>query len=302
MADPSPTRSGFVALLGRPNAGKSTLLNRVVGVHLAIVSDKPQTTRTRILGVRNLPAGQLVYLDTPGVHRPMHRMNVRMVDAALAASREADVVAFVVDASERTGHGTEFMLGLLPKLQKPVVLVLNKIDQMKKTRLLTTAEWFSQQYDFAAIVPVSALTGENVDRLEEVLLAHVPEGPPLYPDDYLTDQPARVLAAEMVREQVLANVRAELPFTTAVVVDRFEEPDDEGEPLAIYCSILVEESSQKPIVIGRGGEMIKTIGTAARQQLEAFFERRVYLDLHVKVREDWRENERMLDDLGLPKR
>ena len=302
MADPSPTRSGFVALLGRPNAGKSTLLNRVVGVHLAIVSDKPQTTRTRILGVRNLPAGQLVYLDTPGVHRPMHRMNVRMVDAALAASREADVVAFVVDASERTGHGTEFMLGLLPKLQKPVVLVLNKIDQMKKTRLLTTAEWFSQQYDFAAIVPVSALTGENVDRLEEVLLAHVPEGPPLYPDDYLTDQPARVLAAEMVREQVLANVHAELPFTTAVVVDRFEEPDDEGEPLAIYCSILVEESSQKPIVIGRGGEMIKTIGTAARQQLEAFFERRVYLDLHVKVREDWRENERMLDDLGLPKR
>jgi GTP-binding protein Era len=295
-------RSGFVSLLGRPNAGKSTLLNRVVGAHLAIVSDKPQTTRTRILGVRNLPDGQLVYLDTPGVHRPRHRMNVRMVDAALAAAREADVVALVVDASEKTGHGTEFMLGLLPKLQAPVVLVLNKIDQMKKSRLMTTAVWYSEQFAFADIVPVSALTGENVDRLEAVLLSHLPESPPLYPDDYLTDQPARVLAAEMVREQVLANVHAELPFTTAVVVDKFEEPEDESDPLGIYCSILVEEPSQKPIVIGRNGEMIKTIGTAARAQLEAFFERRVYLDLHVKVREDWRENERMLDDMGLPKR
>lgn len=300
--DVTQSRSGFVSLLGRPNAGKSTLLNRVVGAHLAIVSDKPQTTRTRILGVRNLPEGQLVYLDTPGVHRPRHRMNVRMVDAALAAAREADVVAFVVDASEKTGHGTEFMLGLLPKLQTPVVLVLNKIDQMKKSRLMTTAAWYSEQFAFADIVPVSALTGENVDRLEAVLLSHLPEGPPLYPDDYLTDQTARVLAAEMVREQVLANVHAELPFTTAVVVDKFEEPEDESEPLGIYCSILVEDASQKPIIIGRSGEMIKTVGSAARKQLEAFFERRVYLDLHVKVREDWRENERMLDDLGLPKR
>lgn len=295
-------RSGFVSLLGRPNAGKSTLLNHVVGAHVAIVSDKPQTTRTRILGVRNLVDGQLVYLDTPGVHRPRHRMNVRMVDAALAAAREADVVAFVVDASETTGHGTEFMLGLLPKLDAPVVLVLNKIDRMKKHRLLAAADWFSQQFDFAAIVPVSALTGENVDRLEQVLQSLVPEGPPLYPDDYLTDQPVRVLAAEMVREQVLALVHAELPFTTAVVVDRFEEPPDESEPLAIYCSILVEEPSQKPIVIGRRGDMIKAIGTAARRQMETFLERRVYLDLHVKVREDWRENERMLDDLGVPKK
>jgi GTP-binding protein Era len=295
-------RSGFVALLGRPNAGKSTLLNRVVGAHLAIVSDKPQTTRTRILGVRNLPHGQLVFLDTPGVHRPRHRMNVRMVDAALAAAREADVVAFVVDADEKAGHGTAFMLGLLPKLQGPVVLVLNKIDRMKKTRLMVTADWYSRQFDFADIVPVSALTGENVETLLEVLCTHLPEGPPLYPEDYLTDQPARVLAAEMVREQVLAHVHAELPFTTAVVVDRFEEGEGEDGRLDIYCSILVELPSQKPIVIGRGGEMIKRIGTAARQQLEAFFERKVYLDLHVKVREDWRENERMLDELGLPRR
>lgn len=295
-------RSGFVSLLGRPNAGKSTLLNRIVGAHLAIVSSKPQTTRTRILGAKNVPEGQLLFLDTPGVHRPMHRMNVRMVDAAIGAAREADVVAVVVDASESTGHGTAYLLGLLAQLHAPVVLVLNKIDRMSKKRLLPVVDWFSKQHDFADIVPVSASTGENIETLEQVLLAHLPEGPPLYPDDYLTDQPARVLAAEMVREQVLAHTRAELPFTTAVTVDQFDEPEDETAPLAIYCSILVEDASQKPIILGRGGAMIKAIGTAARQQIEAFFERRVYLDLHVKVREDWRENERMLDDLGLPKR
>ncbi len=297
------TRSGFVSLLGRPNAGKSTLLNRLVGAHLAIVSDKPQTTRTRILGARSLPGGQLLFLDTPGVHRPMHRMNVRMVDAAIAAARDADVVALVVDASEAVGGGTEYLLGLLPPLAQPVVLVLNKIDRVKKHDLLPLIDWFSSRHQFADVVPVSAATGENVERLEQVLLSHLPEGPPLYPDDYLTDQSARSLAAEMVREQVLAHTRAELPFTTAVVVDRYEEPgEDDDALLAIYCSILVEAPSQKAIVIGRRGEMIKAIGTAARRQIEAFFERRVYLDLHVKVREDWRENDRALDELGLPKR
>lgn len=294
-------RSGFVSLLGRPNAGKSTLLNRLVGAHLAIVSDKPQTTRTRILGAKSLPEGQILFLDTPGVHRPMHRMNVRMVDAAIGAAREADVVALVVDASEDVGRGTEFLLGLLPQISKPVVLVLNKIDRLRKHRLLPVIEWFSAKYAFADVVPVSAATGDNIETLERVLLSHLPEGPPLYPDDYLTDQSARSLAAEMVREQVLVHTHAELPFTTAVVVDRYEEPDDQDQPLAIYCSILVEEPSQKPIIIGRAGEMIKAIGTAARKQIEEFFERRVYLDLHVKVREDWRENERMLDDLGMPK-
>ena len=295
-------RSGFVSLLGRPNAGKSTLLNRLVGARLAIVSDKPQTTRTRILGAKNHPDGQILFLDTPGVHRPMHRMNVRMVDAAVGAAREADVVALVVDASEDVGRGTDFLLGLLPQIQQPVVLVLNKVDRLKKHKLLPIIEWFSGKYAFADVVPVSAATGDNVDVLESVLVSHLPEGPPLYPDDYLTDQSARSLAAEMVREQVLAHTRAELPFTTAVVVDRYEEPADEAEgPLAIYCSILVEEPSQKPIIVGRGGAMIKAIGTAARAQIEAFFERRVYLDLHVKVREDWRENDRTLDDLGLPR-
>jgi GTP-binding protein Era len=292
-------RSGFVSLLGRPNAGKSTLLNRMVGAKLAIVSDKPQTTRTRILGVKNYPEGQVVFVDTPGVHRPLHRMNVRMVDAAVDAAREVDLVAWLVDASEAVGAGTQFLLDIVKKTAQPTVLVLNKIDLIAKPKLLPIIDRFRQQYDFADIVPVSASTGDNVERLEEVLLSHLPEGERLFPEDYLTDQPERTLAAEMVREQVLAHTRDELPFTTAVVVDQFDEPEKEGGLLRLYCTILVEQDSQKPIVIGHAGDMIKKIGTAARLELEQFFGTRVFLDLHVKVKPDWREDERILDSLGL---
>lgn len=308
------SRAGFVSLLGRPNAGKSTLLNRLVGTKLAIVSDKPQTTRTRILGVKQIgprdPAGdreqgaesgQIVFVDTPGIHRPLHRMNVRMVDAAVQATRDVDVVALVVDASERTGAGTKYVLDLLAGTNRPAVLVLNKIDLVAKHKLLPVIDWYRQQRDFVDIVPVSALTGDGIEQLEQVLLAHLPVGPPMFPDDYLTDQPERMLAAEMVREQVLVHTRDELPFTTAVVVDQFEEPETPGGLLRLYCSILVEQSSQKPIVIGRAGDMIKRIGTAARLELERFFETKVYLDLHVKVKPDWRDDERILDSLGLEK-
>lgn len=294
-------RSGFVSFLGRPNAGKSTLLNRLVGTKLAIVSDKPQTTRTRILGVKPHADGQLVFVDTPGVHRPLHRMNVRMVDAAVQAARDVDVVALIVDASERTGAGTKYLLDLLDQTRGPVVLVLNKVDMVAKTTLLPLIDWFRQQRAFADIVPVSALTGDGVDALETVLIGHLPEGEPLFPEDYLTDQPERTLAAEMVREQLLTHTRDELPFSTAVVVDQFEEPEQEGGLIKIYCTILVETASQKPIVIGRAGDMIKTIGTAARMEMEKFFEARVFLDLHVKVKADWREDERVLDTLGLDK-
>jgi GTP-binding protein Era len=292
-------RSGFVSFLGRPNAGKSTLLNHIVGAKLAIVSDKPQTTRTRILGVKNYDEGQIVFVDTPGVHRPLHRMNVRMVDAAVDAAGEVDLVAWIVDASEPPGAGTQFVLDLIKKKAQPAILVLNKIDLVAKPKLLPIIDRFRQQHDFLEIVPVSARTGANVDRLEQVLLSHLPEGERLFPEDYLTDQPERVLAAEMVREQVLALTHDELPFTTAVVVDQFEEPEREGGLLRLYCTILVEQDSQKPIVIGRAGDMIKKIGTAARQELEQFFGTRVFLDLHVKVKPDWREDERVLDSLGL---
>jgi len=293
-------KSGFVALVGRPNAGKSTLLNRLVGEKLAIVSDKPQTTRNRISGVRNYPDGQVVFVDTPGVHRPIHRLNVRMVDTALQALREVDVVVAVVDASEPSGGGDRFVMETLRQVKIPRVLALNKVDLIDKPDLLPRIERYDRQVGFVDIVPVSAMTGENVDRLERVLLSHLPDGEPLYPEDYLTDQPERFFVAELVREQVLGHTHAELPFASAVVVDRFEEPDAKGL-LRLFCTILVERESQKPIVVGRGGAMIKTIGTAARLELERFFDAKVFLDLRVKVRADWREDDRMLDELGLPK-
>jgi GTP-binding protein Era len=290
-------KSGFVSLVGLPNAGKSTLLNRLVGTKLAIVSDKPQTTRTRILGVRTYPEGQIVFVDTPGIHRPTHRMNVRMVDVAREAMHDVDIVGVVVDVAQKPGGGQEHLLELVTPLDAPVVLVLNKVDLVSKPKLLPVIERWSQAREFAAIVPVSALSGDGVERLERVFLEHLPEGEPLYPDDYLTDQPERFFVAEMVREQVLQHTHAELPFSTAVLVDKFEEAEREDGLLKLYCTILVERESQKPIIIGRRGDMIKRIGTAAREQLERFFDTKVYLDLHVKVKSEWREDERILDEL-----
>jgi GTPase len=308
-------KSGLVALVGRPNAGKSTLLNQLVGQKLAIVSDKPQTTRNRIVGVKNVgptgeqangPTGQIVFLDTPGIHKPLHRLNVRMVDAAIDTFSEVDVIAVVIDASEASGGGDRYLLDLVKKSKTPKVLVLNKVDIADKNSLLPRLAAY-QEEGFDELVPISALTGENVDRLEQVLLSHLPEGEAIYPDDYLTDQPERFFVAELVREQVLQQTRDELPFSTAVVVDKFEEPDP-STPLKpgakglmrFYCTIVVERETQKPILVGRAGSMIKAIGTAARKELEKFFDARVFLDLHVKVREGWREDERMLDSLGLP--
>lgn len=322
-------RTGVASLIGRPNAGKSTLLNRLIGTKVAIVAGTPQTTRTRILGVKNLPdegaggggPGQIVFVDTPGIHRPLHRMNVRMVDLAVSTINEVDVIVVVLDASVPLGAGDRFVLGLLDGVRTPVVLVLNKIDRMAKPRLLPLIDHYREQREFAAIVPLSALTGDGVSRLETVILDELPDGEPLYPDDYLTDQPERVLVAETVREKVLHHTRAELPFSTAVVVDRFEEetaekPDAEAERdgdgaaralagrrggglLRLYCSIVVERPSHKPIVIGRSGARLKQIGSEARVELERFFGARIYLDLHVRVREGWRENPRALRDLGL---
>jgi GTP-binding protein Era len=292
--------AGFVSLIGRPNAGKSTLLNRVVGAKVAIVSDKPQTTRTRIVGVKNYDDGQAVFVDTPGIHRPLHRLNVRMVDAAVETLREVDVVVLVFDASSRPGHGDEFVSGLLRDVKVPVVLALNKVDLVSKPRLLPLMAEAQSWHAFSAIVPVSAATGDGVEHLERVLLEKLPEAAPIYPDDYLTDQPERALVAEMVREKVLQHTRAELPFATAVVVDQFDESERE-QILRLYCTILVETESQKPIVIGRGGDMIKRIGTDARHDLEAFFETKVFLDLRVKVDPDWRNNERSLDEIGVPR-
>ena len=294
------SRAGFASLIGRPNAGKSTLLNRMVGTKVAIVSDKPQTTRNRIVAVKNLPGGQLVFVDTPGIHRPLHRLNVRMVDAAVETLREVDVVTLIFDASTQPGSGDEYVSKLLASVKAPVVLALNKIDLVGKARLLPLIEQAQKWHDFAAIVPVSAATGDGVDRLEQVLLEQLPEQEPIYPEDFLTDQPERTLVAEIVREKVLHHTRNELPFSTAVIVDQFDESERESL-LRLYCTIYVETESQKPIIIGRGGSMIKTIGTEARIEMEEFFQTKVYLDLRVKVDPDWRNNDRTLDEIGVPR-
>jgi GTP-binding protein Era len=308
-------RSGFVAIVGRPNAGKSTLLNRIVGEKIAIVSDKPQTTRTRILGVKNYPGeppsaghpdgvegGQIVFVDTPGIHRPLHRMNVRMVDAAVDSLQEVDAAVLVHDGSTRPGKGDEFVSTLLKRATLPVILAVNKVDLVSKPKLLPVIDQLRQWHDFAEIVPISAATGDGVDRLERVLLARMPPGEALYPEDFLTDQPQRTLAAETVREKLLQHTRAELPFTTAVAIDQYEEPSGPGGLTRIFCTIYVESESQKPIVIGRAGEMIKRIGTEARRDLESALGGKVFLDLRVKVKADWRDDERVLDDLGLPRK
>jgi len=291
-------KAGFVSLVGRPNAGKSTLLNRLVGQKVAIVSDKPQTTRNRIVGVHNGEGGQIVFVDTPGIHRPLHRLNVRMVDVAIQSISQSDLVCAVVDASEAVGGGDQYLADLLAKAPVPVILALNKIDLVPRNALLPRLEQWSRMAPFKELVPVSALTGENEGVLEAAFLRYLPEGEPLYPQDYLTDQPERAYVAEIVREKVLRHTRDELPFSSAVLVDQFEEVDDKGL-MRLYCTILVERESQKPIIIGRGGSMIKQIGTEARQELEAFFNARVYLDLRVKTKANWRDDPRLLDEIGI---
>jgi GTP-binding protein Era len=295
-------KAGFVSLVGRPNAGKSTLLNRFAGQKLAIVSDKPQTTRHRIVGVRNTPAAQIVFIDTPGIHKPMHRMNRRMVDAATQTLREVDVAVLVVDVTTPPGAGDRFVLDLIRSSSVAVLLALNKVDRIRKPDLLPMIETYARAADFRAVVPVSALLGDGVDRLEQEIVAAMPEGDALYPDDYLTDQTERTLSAELIREKVLAHTRDELPYSTAVMIDQFEEPQRQGGITRIFASILVDHDSQKPIVVGKAGAMIKQIGTEARRDLEEMLGGKVFLDLHVKVRADWREDERVLDDIGLGRR
>lgn len=296
---PANHRSGMVSLVGRPNAGKSTLLNRMVGVKVAIVSDKPQTTRNRILGVLTRPGFQLVFVDTPGVHRPHHRMNVRMMETTRSALEGVDVVAMLIDVTEPAGAGVRYTMEMLRDLESPVFLLLNKIDRIDKRELLPMIQEYSEKADFAEIVPISALRGDNCDRLEALLVEYLPEGPPLFPEDALTDRSSRFMAAELIREQLLRRTRDELPYTTAVRVDRWVEPGDESPVLRIEATILVDSPSQKGIVIGRGGRMLKAVGTAARREIEEMTGKRVFLDLHVKSKEGWREQEPVLDELEI---
>jgi GTP-binding protein Era len=289
-------RSGFVTVVGRPNVGKSTLVNRLVGQKVAIVSDKPQTTRNRILAVVGGERWQMVLFDTPGIHKPMHEMNRRMVETAVRGIGQGDVVLWLVEVDQRAGPGDRYVRERLAGAGRPVVLALNKIDKIPKAKILPAIDAYRSLLDFADIVPVSALTGENVDRLETVLVSHLPVGEALYPDDYLTDQPERFFVAEMVRERILHHTRQEIPYSSGVFIESFKE---EKDLVRIEAVVLVERESQKGILIGRGGSMLKTIGTEARAQIEAFLDTRVYLGLFVKVRPDWRESEQILGEMGM---
>ncbi|MBI3932506.1 MAG: GTPase Era [Acidobacteria bacterium] len=290
------SRSGFVTVVGRPNVGKSTLVNRLVGQKVAIVSDKPQTTRNRILAVVNKPGGQIVLFDTPGIHKPVHRMNERMVETAVRSAGQVDVVLWLVEAPEAPGPGDRYVRDVLQRSGRPVILGINKIDLVSKPRLLPAIDAYRTLLDFAEIIPLSARTGENVELVAERLLAHLPEGDRLYPEDFLTDQPERFFVAEMIRERILHHTRDEIPYSTGVVIESFKE---EPELVRIQAAILVERESHKGILIGRGGSMLKTVGTEARREIEAFLGAKVFLGLFVKVREHWREDPAVLGEMGL---
>ena len=298
MADSSSFHSGQVAVVGRPNVGKSTLVNRIVGEKVAIVSARPQTTRKRVLGVARMPGAEIALLDTPGIHRPHFRMNAAMVRDATDALATADVILWLVDASEKAGRGEAFLVELIGRAGTPAVLALNKIDLVAKERLLPIIADFSKRHAFAAIVPISAKTGDGVERLTRVLAEALPEGEPAYPEDFLTSMPETEWIAEVIREKLLERTRDELPFASAVVLESVTE-NAEKNLTVVTASLVVEKEGQKGIVVGSGGTMIKDIGTAARLELEAQTGRRYFLDLTVKVRADWRNDERFLSRLAV---
>ncbi|WP_440995564.1 GTPase Era [Arhodomonas sp. SL1] len=297
MSTPTPTlRSGFVALVGRPNVGKSTLLNALLGQKVSIVTRKPQTTRHRIIGVHHIEGAQLVYVDTPGLHAATRTaMNRYLNDAAIRALDDVDAVVVVVDAT-RWSDDDELVFARLPSVRAPVILVINKVDRLAdKARLLPLIEQLSARHDFAAVVPVSARRGKNLDALEQELVACLPEGPPLFPEDQLTDRSERFMAAELIREQLMAGLGEELPYATTVEIEAFEQ---EGRLRRIAALIWVERPGQKKIVIGEDGRRLKHIGRAARLEMERLFDARVHLQLWVKVREGWSDDERALRSLG----
>jgi GTPase len=290
---------GSVAIVGRPNVGKSTLLNALLNEKIAIVSDKPQTTRTRILGVVHRPDAQIALLDTPGLHKPQYKLNRRMVQTALDTMREADLLYVIVEATGPPGPGDRAVIEearrLTAEKDLPVFLIISKIDLVNKTRLLPLIDGYRTMMDWAEVVPLSAVTRDNVDRLLDLTVAVLPEGQALYDDDMVTDQPMRMLAAEIIREKILDHTSEEIPHSVAVEIEQFVE---EGKLARINASILVEKQSQKAIVIGKHGDRLKAVGTAARRDMERLFDMKVFLEMWVKVREAWRQDEEVLAELG----
>jgi len=293
---PDTFKSGFVAIIGRPNVGKSTLLNSIIGQKIAIMSDKPQTTRNQIRGVYTSDQVQAVFVDTPGIHKPKHKLGQYMVEAALGTLKEVDLILYVVDVTMEFGTGEEYIINQLKQVKTPVILVLNKIDLIKKEKLLELIAFYSSRYEFAEIVPISAAQKENLDELLKVLPTYLPEGPQFYPEDMITDQPEQQVIAEIIREKVLFLTREEVPHSVAVKVETIASRG--SATTYIGAVIYVERDSQKGIIIGKQGRMLKEIGRLARQELEVILGTKIYLELWVRVKPDWRSREQDLRSFG----
>ena len=293
--------SGYVAIIGRPNVGKSTLLNRVLGQKIAITSNKPQTTRNRILGIHNYPDGQALFVDTPGIHKAKGKLNRFMVDQAVGACTDVDLILFLVEANDSPGGGDEYILKLLDKSKVPVFLIINKIDLVKPPKLLSLIQQYTERFEFAQVIPVSAKSGNGVPDMLQAVKPYLPQGPQYYPNDMLTDQPERFIVAELVREKIMRRTSEEIPYGVGVQVDSFEDKPEKNL-VVIQATVHVERDSHKKIIVGKGGHMIRTIGQEARKDIERLLGTRVFLELFVRVDKDWSQNERMLRELGYSKK
>lgn len=291
-------KSGFVALIGRPNVGKSTLLNTLLGYKIAIMSDKPQTTRNRIQGVLTDQRGQIVFLDTPGIHKPKSLLGDYMVKVSMNTLQEVDVVCWVVDVEEKMGSGDRYIIDVLKKVHTPIFLLVNKIDRVHPDHLLPFIDRFRRELAFEEVIPISALQGNNVSTLVEQIYERLPEGPMYYPSDQITDHPEQFIVAEIIREKILHKTREEVPHSIAVVIEDMEQRSDEKGTVYIRATIFTERPSQKGILIGKQGKMLKEIGREAREDAERLLGSPVYLDLWVKVKQDWRNEEHMLRRFG----
>lgn len=289
-------KSGFIAIIGRPNVGKSTFMNRVIGQKIAIMSDKPQTTRNKIQGVLTQQDAQMIFIDTPGIHKPKHRLGDFMVQTAENTLNEVDAVLFMINASEGYGKGDQYILDRLQKIKRPVYLIINKIDLVHPDDLFPLIDQYKEKLDFAEIIPISALQGNNVDHMLNVLKEHLPEGPQYYPEDQVTDHPERFIIGELIREKVLQLTREEVPHSIAVMLENIEKRDSDS--IFIQATIVTERKTQKGILIGKQGSMLKNIGKAARQDIEALLGSKVYLELWVKVKKDWRNKQSQLHEYG----
>ena len=291
-----PFKSGFVAIVGRPNVGKSTFMNYVLGQKIAIMSDKAQTTRNKIQGVYTKDDAQIVFLDTPGIHKPKHELGEFMVKSAYSALKEVDAVLFMVNVSEKRGPGDDFIIEKLKGIKTPIFLVLNKIDLVTPEVLLERVESYKDALDFAGVFPISVLQGNNVNELMEGLINALPEGPQYYPADQITDHPEYFVVSELIREKILQLTQEEIPHSVAVTVDKMQK--DEFDKVHVYANIIVERKSQKGIIIGKGGRLLKEIGTRARRDIQQLLGNKVYLELWVKVEKDWRQRKSNLQEYG----